>query len=80
MRKQLVLALAAMFVGFMGIAMLVRTGHLYAVSVYDVVQLICCGACVGAAIVIFVNTVNKTSVKSVDAGMPLSTEKSGSHA
>jgi hypothetical protein len=57
MRRPLTLALAAMFVGFMGIAMMARTGHLSAMPGYDAMQLILCGACLGSAITIFVKSV-----------------------
>ncbi len=45
-----------MFVGFMGIAMMGRTGHFGSIGVMDVFQLVGSGACVGAAITIFVKT------------------------
>jgi drug/metabolite transporter (DMT)-like permease len=56
MRRQLTLSLAAMFVGFMGIAMLARTGHLASMSGYDAMQLIASGACIGSAITVFVKS------------------------
>jgi hypothetical protein len=53
-----------MFVGFMGIAMMARTGHLSAMPGYDAMQLIASGACIGASITVFVKSVkssNKTA-------------------
>jgi hypothetical protein len=57
MRRQLTLALGSMFVGFMGIAMMARTGHLSAMPGYDAMQLIASGACLGASITVFVKSV-----------------------
>jgi len=61
MRRQLTLALATMFVGFMGIAMMARTGHLSAMPGYDAMQLIASGACLGAAITVFVKSLKSSS-------------------
>jgi len=60
MRRQLTLSLASMFVGFMGIAMMARTGHLSAMPGYDAMQLIASGACIGAAITVFVKSLRPT--------------------
>jgi hypothetical protein len=61
MKKERILALGAMFVGFMGIAMMGRTGHFGSIGVMDVVQLVGSGACVGAAATIFVKGVGAKS-------------------
>jgi hypothetical protein len=66
MRRQLTLALAAMFVGFMGLAMMARTGRLATISGTDVMQLVASGACLGAAITVFIKSV-KSSSKQVKA-------------
>ena len=60
MRRQMTLALGAMFVGFMGVAWLARNGHLAAMG-YDGMQLIACGACLGAAITIFIKSLKSTN-------------------
>jgi hypothetical protein len=52
MRKQRILALGALFVGFMGIAMV---GRNFGIS-YVAVELVGCGACIGAAFAIFVKS------------------------
>jgi hypothetical protein len=63
MRRQLTLALATMFVGFMGIAMMARTGHLSAMPGYDAMQLIASGARLGAATTVFIKSLKSPSVK-----------------
>jgi drug/metabolite transporter (DMT)-like permease len=64
MRRPLALSLASMFVGFMGIAMMARTGHLSAMPGYDAMQLIASGACLGASITVFIKSL-KSSNKTV---------------
>jgi drug/metabolite transporter (DMT)-like permease len=61
MRRPLVLSLATMFVGFMGIAMMARTGHLSAMPGYDAMQLIASGACLGASITVFIKSLKSSS-------------------
>jgi len=58
MRRQRILALAAMFVGFMGLAMMVRTGRFGLLHGPDIMQLIGSGACIGAAITIFIKSLS----------------------
>jgi hypothetical protein len=65
MRRPLALSLASMFVGFMGIAMMARTGHLSAMPGYDAMQLIASGACLGASITVFIKSL-KSSNKTVN--------------
>jgi len=53
-----------MFVGFMGIAMMARTGHLSAMPGFDAVQLIFSGACLGAAITVYLKSAQASVKKS----------------
>jgi hypothetical protein len=67
MRRPLAVSLCAMFVGFMGIAMMARTGHLSAMPGFDAVQLILSGACLGAAITVYLKSAQASVKKSADS-------------
>jgi drug/metabolite transporter (DMT)-like permease len=58
MKKHRILALAALFVGFMGLAMMARTGRFKALYGADIMQLIGSGACIGAAMTVFIRSMN----------------------
>jgi hypothetical protein len=52
-----------MFVGFMGIAMMARTGHLSSMPGADALQLIFSGACLGASITVFIKSLKSSQPK-----------------